>query len=78
MHPTFTQHQLAEAQQRLGLSSAELAFMLGYTPQQLRRMKTRNQDKGAFRPVQPVTARLLQAYLDGYRPADWQHVPRET
>lgn len=71
MEPTFTAEQLREAQQQLGLSDSELAPLLGCTEVQLRRMKVENPALPSHRPVRPVTARLLQAYLDGYRPRDW-------
>lgn len=70
--PTMTPDEFREAQRELGLTDAELAAMLGMeNPQHLRRYKVRKPDAGSARPIKPWTARLLRAYLDGYRPADW-------
>jgi len=70
-HLTFTSEELRQAQQDLGLSDSQLAAMLGCDEQHVRRMKVRDQNAGSWRPVKPWHARLLRAYLDGYRPADW-------
>jgi hypothetical protein len=69
--PSFTAKQFRQAQDRLRLSDSKLALMLGCTDVQVRRMKVEDESLGSHRPVSPVTARLLQAYLDGYRPKDW-------
>ena len=66
----MTPEQLKEARLKLGLSVTQLADMLGVSHQHARRM-TIAPDKGAHRPINPTVERLLQAYLDGYRPADW-------
>lgn len=71
MNPVFSPDDFREAQHQLGLSDAELAPLLGCSAVQLRRMKVDDPSLPSHRPVQPVTARLLQAYLDGYRPPDW-------
>ena len=47
-----------------------MAGMLGVTPVQVRRMEL-GPDKSIHRPVTGTTERLIRAYLDGYRPADW-------
>ena len=58
------------ARERLGLSLSQMADMLGLSVEQVRRMEF---PEGASqrRPVMDQTRRLLQAYLDGYRPPDW-------
>lgn len=61
---------LKEARQALGLSVAGMAAMLGVGELQVRRMEL-PPDRQSHRPVTGTTARLLRAYLDGYRPADW-------
>lgn len=71
MQPTFTPREFRQAQDTLGLSDAELAQVLGCQPVQIRRMKVADVTLPSHRPVSPATARLLKAYLDGYRPADW-------
>lgn len=70
--PTFTPEQFREAQQRLGLSDSAFALVLGLSSaDQVRRLKVANVNAASHRPVRPYIARLVQAYLDGYRPADW-------
>ena len=64
------QINLDEARRALGLRSlADLGRMLGYTGsgvrQQMHNVKT------GKRPLGEPHRRLLQAYLDGYRPPDW-------
>ena len=49
----------------LGLSQTEMAAMCGCT---LRSVQ--NWEGGEY-AVSDHAARLMQAYLDGYRPADW-------
>ena len=74
-HPSYSPDEFKEAQRRLGLSDSEFAVMLGIeNPQHVRRLKVAA-DKSSHRDVQPATARLLKAYLDGYRPKDW---PKST
>jgi transcriptional regulator with XRE-family HTH domain len=55
----------------LGLTLDELAILLGYEGAQ-RRSQMHRIEIGE-RPLRPAQKRLLQAYLDGYRPHDWPH-----
>jgi transcriptional regulator with XRE-family HTH domain len=68
----MTPEELKEARLALGLSVTQLADMLGVSHQHARRM-TIPPDKGAHRPINRTVARLLRAYLNGYRPPDWPH-----
>lgn len=58
-----------EARLRLGLTLEQMGQMLGYdgphTRSQMHRIES------GERPLMPCQARLLKAYLDGYRPDDW-------
>lgn len=49
--------------------------MLGYdgahVRSQVHKMETRGADGEPLRSCRAVHARLIQAYLDGYRPPDW-------
>ena len=58
-----------QARHKLGLSLSQAAHVLGYDgahgAQQVRRMES---GKRAIRGAQ---ARLMWAYLEGYRPEDW-------
>lgn len=73
--PTFSPEQFRQAQHTLGLSDAQLAPMLGISEQHVRRLKTRP-DANQHRTVNDTLARLLDAYLAGYRPDDWP-APRD-
>lgn len=73
-HRLMTPAEFKEARRALGLSVAQMADMLGVTSVQVRRMELR-EDAGVHRPVMPTTARLVRAYLDGYRPRDWPTPP---
>lgn len=70
--PTMTADEFREAQHKLGLSDKQLAAVLGFANAvQVRRLKVRQADLASARPVSATVARLMRAYLDGYRPADW-------
>lgn len=71
----MTPEKFKEVRRHLGLSVAELADMIGVSHQHARRM-TIPPEKGAHRAVNKTVERLLQAYLDGYRPADWPRCHR--
>lgn len=61
---------LDTARQKLGLRSlTELGRMLGYGGAQVRTQM--HKIKSGSRPLGEPQKRLLQAYLDGYRPPDW-------
>lgn len=66
----MTPEQIKAARAALGLTQSQLAAMLDTDGQTVRRMEmpegARTHRKPAVRMV-----RLLQAYLDGYRPPDW-------
>ena len=57
------------ARKRLGLTLTETAAMLGYEGENAR-SQVHHLETGR-RPVRPAQARLIEAYLDGYRPKDW-------
>lgn len=62
-------NQLKSARETLGLSQSQLARLVGYSGanvgQRISAMET------GVRPVAGHVARLVAAYLDGHRPADW-------
>ena len=69
----MTPDEFAKARQALGLSRARMALMLGFdgthAHAHVYRMET------GERTIRAAQRRLIQAYLDGYRPEDW---PAET
>lgn len=66
----MTHTDFDEARRKLGLSVSEMALALGCTETQVRRMAIAP-GKGSHREVNGTTERLIRAYLEGYRPADW-------
>lgn len=70
-HPQFDHVAFRAALERLGLNGTTAGHMLGVSSTHVRRMRQDDGQTEQARPVKPTTARLLQAYLDGYRPKDW-------
>jgi DNA-binding transcriptional regulator YiaG len=63
----MTPEQVRAARSSLGLTLAQLAAVMG-----VRLMTVSDWERGV-RQINPMGARLLAAYVDGYRPADWPH-----
>jgi transcriptional regulator with XRE-family HTH domain len=61
--------QLARARKRLGLTLDQMADMLGYEGEQAK-SQVHHLETGR-REIRPAQRRLVEAYLAGYRPADW-------
>lgn len=53
----------------LGLTQTQMGHMLGYKGKNVRQMVY--EIESGDKPLMPCQARLLQAYVDGYRPEDW-------
>lgn len=66
----MTPLKIKEARHKLGLSAPQVAALLDTDPQTIRRME-QSETANTFRSPAPRMVRLLRAYLDGYRPADW-------
>lgn len=58
-----------KARLSLGLTQSEMGQMLGYQGSRTRQMVY--EIEAGTKPLMPCQARLLQAYVDGWRPADW-------
>ena len=65
----MTPKQMARARERLGLTLEQMATMLGYSGVQRRQMQY-DLETGR-REIRGPQRRLVDAYLSGYRPADW-------
>jgi DNA-binding transcriptional regulator YiaG len=65
----MTPANLKAARHTLGLSLSQMARFLGYTGKHAS-LQVRDMESGR-RTIRPAQTRLVQAYLDGYRPADW-------
>lgn len=61
--------QLKQARHTLGLTLEQMAAMLGYKGRNLRAMGY-DLESGR-KDVREPQRRLIEAYLDGYRPPDW-------
>jgi transcriptional regulator with XRE-family HTH domain len=58
--------QIKEARKHLGLTQTQLAEVMGYyNNTHISRIES------GFRGMSEQGQKLLQAYLDGYRPKDW-------
>lgn len=66
----MTPDQIAQARNTLGLTQAQLGKLLDTDGQSVRRMEM-PEDASTHRKPAPRMVRLIQAYLDGYRPSDW-------
>jgi len=62
--------EIKAARQALGLSLSQFAEMLDTDPTTTRRLEMAPHNSTARQPA-PRMVRLVTAYLDGYRPADW-------
>jgi hypothetical protein len=65
----MTPLQLDQARKTLGLTLEGMAAMLGYLGAQRRQMQY-DLETGR-REIREPQRRLIEAYLSGYRPADW-------
>lgn len=62
--------EIRKARVRLGLTQAQLAYLLDTDPQSVRRWEMAP-DATTHRKVPVRAMRLIRAYLSGYRPEDW-------
>lgn len=65
-------HEIKAARKRLGLSRWHLATLLGYEGRQRKSMM--DDIEREIKPLREPQRRLLEAYLAGYRPSDWETV----
>jgi DNA-binding transcriptional regulator YiaG len=65
----MTPEDFQQARQSLGLSAPDLARVLGVSPTRARQTFS-DWSRGA-KTMDPARARLVRAYLAGYRPPDW-------
>lgn len=65
----MTPDKMARARETLGLTLEAMATMLGYQGSQRRQMQY-DLETGR-REIREPQRRLVEAYLSGYRPADW-------
>jgi DNA-binding transcriptional regulator YiaG len=70
MNPLMDHEAFKQARLQLGLSVAQCADVLGVGELMVRRMEMRP-GLNAARPVSGPVARLMRAFLDGYRPKEW-------
>ncbi len=66
----MTPSQFKQARQSLGLTQSQLGILLDTDGQSIRRVEM-DSDTSTGRKPAPRMVRLLQAYLDSYRPTDW-------
>ena len=62
----MTPAEFKQARSNLGLNQSQLAALLGYgTYSRISELE------GGRSPITDQCARLMKAYVDGYRPSDW-------
>ena len=61
----MTPAALSQARATLGLTQRQMAAMLG------RKLRNYQQWEAGDRRIDEAAARLIAAYIDGYRPQDW-------
>jgi len=66
----MTHTEIRAARLALGLTPADLAKMLDVGTQTVTRMES-TPDRSKHRAPAVRMVRLIRAYLDGHRPADW-------
>ena len=66
----MTPQDIKRLRNSLDLSAADLAALLETDENTVRRMEMRRDTKNARLPARRM-ARLMQAYVDGWRPHDW-------
>lgn len=66
----MTPQEIKKARESLGLTQAQLGRLLDTDGQTVRRMEM-PEDASTHRKPAVRMVRLVQAYLDGYRPSDW-------
>ena len=66
----MTPEEIKEARQKLGLSQSQLGAVLDTDASTVRKMELAPESSTHRKPA-PRMLRLIQAYLEGYRPDDW-------
>jgi len=67
--PTLTAREFKNARIKLDLTREQFAWMLGYQGANAREQIV-HMERG-HKPIRAAIVRLVQAYLEGYRPGDW-------
>lgn len=65
----MTPNEVTQARRKLGLTLEQMGTMLGYQGEHVRHMM--HDLETGRRPVREPQRRLVEAYLEGYRPEDW-------
>lgn len=65
----MTPEQFQQARHRLGLTLDQMGRMLGYQGEHIRQ-QVHDLETGR-RDIREPQRRLMEAYLEGYRPKDW-------
>lgn len=66
----MTHDEFKQARRQLGLTQAELGLVLDTAPQTIRKWEM-PPGNATRRSVNPVAARCMSWFLDGYRPPEW-------
>lgn len=66
----MTPADFKKARETLGLTGHQFGILLGYEDSKNLRTQIHKMETGD-RPIRGAQARLVTAYLEGYRPKDW-------
>lgn len=70
----MTPHEMRAARRELRLSLWQMATLLGYLGNyEMRKQQQKHLETGE-RPIREAQRRLMDAYLSGYRPDDWDEI----
>jgi hypothetical protein len=73
----MTPSDIRAARRELGLSLWQLATLLGYTGNyEMRKQMMHHLETGEL-PLRGPQRRLLESYLSGWRPSDWEEIVSE-
>ncbi len=72
----MTNRELYRARVTLGLSRVQMAAMLDTDPTTVKKWETAETNV-SYRPPPARVIRLMQAYLDGWRPDDWPEIQED-
>lgn len=69
----FTPEQFKKSREKLGLTQKSMARMLGFEGQDNNLAQSQNHLESGTRRIREVHRRLMESYVNGYRPPDWPH-----
>lgn len=66
----MTPHEFKQARHKLGLTSSQLAKLLGVEPRTIRKWEA-SPELSTARPPSPIAVKAVGWFLNGFRPKGW-------